>query len=410
VRLGELLVQKGAVAPEQLEEALRTQQFYGARLGTNLVELGFVDLDALTAALAEQTGLAGALRPHFDAIRPGAIALLHRKLAEKHVAIPLGLAKGNEGRLVVAFREPRDIAGIDAVAFATGKNVIAAIAPELRMYYYLEKYYGVRRKSRYVRLQSNTAGTEAVRRPIPGSAVDVFAPPPASAPPRSMRTPPPSTEPAPTLGPDVPDGDINIAAVLGDADPQRSPAPPPPARPVRQTGPIAILPNPIDAQEASARMEAAQKRDEIGDALVGFLRSSFGCGLVLIAKDDMALGWKGFGPPGIEPSVVESIALPLRSASMLKAAFETRSVFYGRPPYEGAALQSRLWKLFKLPQPPDEVLVVPILLKERVVNLVYAHSLDGGALPVEPSNTLLNLCNAAATGYTRLIQRAKHKG
>jgi type II secretion system (T2SS) protein E len=413
VRLGELLLQKGAVAPEQLEEALRTQQFFGARLGTNLVELGFVELDALTAALAEQMGLAGALRPHFDAIRPGAIALLPRKLAEKHVAIPLGLAKGNERQLVVAFREPRDIAGIDAVAFATGKRVTAAIAPELRMYYYLEKYYGIRRKSRYLRLQSNTAGTEAVRRPIPGSAIDVFAPPVAPQAPRVSGSvsvePQPSPEPAPTLGPDVPDGDINIAAVLGDADTQRA-APQPSGRPIRQTGPVAVLPTAIDAGEASARIEAAQKRDEIGDALVGFLRSSFGCGLVLIAKDDMALGWKGFGPPGIDPTVVEGIALPLGSASMLKAAFETRGVFFGPPPYECAALQGRLWKLFKLPQPPAEVLVVPIMLKERVVNLVYAHALDGGAVPVEPANTLLNLCNAAATGYTRLIQRAKHKG
>jgi len=411
VRLGELLVHRGAVAPDQLEEALRAQQFFGARLGTNLVELGFVDLDALTAALAEQLGLAGALKPHFEAIRPGAIALLPRKLAEMHVAIPLGLAKGNERQLVVAFREPRDIAGIDAVAFATGKRVTAAIAPELRMYYYLEKYYGIRRKSRYVRLQSNTAGTEAVRRPIPGSAIDAFAPPVAPPAPRvsGSVSEAPSMEPAPTLGPDVPDGDINIAAVLGDADTLR-PTPEPPGRPVRQTGPVSILPAAIDAREASARMNAAERRDEIGDALVGFLRSSFGCGLVLIAKDDMVLGWKGFGPPGIDPALVEGIALPLRSASMLKSAFESRSVFFGPPPYEGAALQGRLWKLLKLPQPPAEVLVVPIKLKERVVNLVYAHAQDGGALPVDPANTLLGLCNVAATGYARLIQRTKNRG
>ena len=416
MKIGELLLNQRLISREQLDEALRTQAFFGARLGTNLVELGFIDMEALTAALAQQLGVPGALKPHFDAIKPGAIQLLPKKFAEKYCAIPLGLAKGSDRTLVVAFREPRDIAGVDEVAFATGKRVSPAIAPELRLFYYLEKYYGVRRKSRYLRLQANTGATDAVRRPIPGSAVDAFAPPISGSMPPSSAPPVKAVAPndAPVLGPDVPDGDINIAAVLGEAatQPAISPSRPVPQqapRALRPTGPVAVLPVSFDADEAAARIESAQARDEIGDALVGFLRSAFGCGLVLIAKDEMALGWKGFGPPGIDPTVIEGIALPLGGASMLRAAYENRSPFAGPPPAEGAAVQARLWKQLKLAQPPAEVVVAPIVLKDRVVNLVYAHAQDSAQLAEAAVQALIGLTAAAAAGYMRLIQRTKHK-
>jgi hypothetical protein len=414
MKLGELLLNQRLVSREQLDEALRTQAFFGARLGTNLVELGFVKFESLTAALAQQLGIPGAQKPHFDAIKPGAIHLLPRKFAEKYCCLPLGLAKGSEHTLVVAFREPRELAAIDEVAFATGKRISPAIAPELRLYYYLEKYYGIRRKSRYLRLQSNTGGTDAVRRPIPGSAIDVFAPPVMTASRAPVSAPVPAAE-APVLGPDVPDGDINIAAVLGEAttQPAISPARPVPEqapRPHRPTGPIAVLPVSLDVDEAATRMDEAQARDEIGDAMVGFLRSAFECGLVLITKDELALGWKGFGPPEVDPGVIEGIALPLKGASMLRSAYDTRAPFVGSPPAEGATLQARLWKLLKLAQPPEQVLIAPIVLKDRVVNLVYAHPRDGIKVALDLVESLVGLAQVAAQGYLRLIQRTKHKG
>src|SRR5262249_48674504 len=52
MRLGERLVQDGLVKPEDVDAALQAQVLYGRRLGTNLVELGFLDEDQLGAALA----------------------------------------------------------------------------------------------------------------------------------------------------------------------------------------------------------------------------------------------------------------------------------------------------------------------------------------------------------------------
>ena len=55
--LGALLVEKGLLTAEELEEALAAQQTTGKRLGQILVDRGHVSGPALTNALAEQYGI-----------------------------------------------------------------------------------------------------------------------------------------------------------------------------------------------------------------------------------------------------------------------------------------------------------------------------------------------------------------
>src|SRR6478735_1557267 len=56
MKLGTLLLRNAAIGLAQLEAALRNQVLYGGRLGTNLVELGFIDLEMLSTYLAELSG------------------------------------------------------------------------------------------------------------------------------------------------------------------------------------------------------------------------------------------------------------------------------------------------------------------------------------------------------------------
>ena len=53
-RLGDILVKLGLCTPEQVQSALAAQVLYGARLGTNLIELGHVNLDNLARGLARR--------------------------------------------------------------------------------------------------------------------------------------------------------------------------------------------------------------------------------------------------------------------------------------------------------------------------------------------------------------------
>jgi type IV pilus assembly protein PilB len=56
-RIGELLVQKGVVIGEQVEEALEIQKEKKMRLGEILVELGYINSRDLTRMLCEQKNM-----------------------------------------------------------------------------------------------------------------------------------------------------------------------------------------------------------------------------------------------------------------------------------------------------------------------------------------------------------------
>ncbi|MBI4511286.1 MAG: hypothetical protein HY698_16755 [Deltaproteobacteria bacterium] len=496
VRLGEILLQQGAITPEMLEAALRAQVVYGGRLGTNLVEMGYADLDTIARALSVQLGVPAALQKHFEQIDPSTVAMVPARVAERHQAIPIGVTSRGIKKLVVAFIDPLQFSSVDEVAFAAGCRLQPCVAPELRIVYYLEKLYRVARKNRYIRMDhafdhaggSSPALAGQARTGKPGGgrstppAVAVEVPPddgvvigieipdefkqghafpdngvpreagtePTSgkaeaATPRAQGTsvrstllpgaavPPPSspflrTPAAAALAPARPDNEAHarpqapthalpsptssIVSTLRPGAPipvpmvAPSPAPPPGpvAPPVADHEQAHVRPA-LSVSDAAAKIGAASGRDEIGDALTDYLRSGFGCGLVLIARDGMALGWKGFAP-GLDPSIIESIAVPLTAPSMLRIAHEGRAPFRGAPPSDGAALQGRLWKLLKS-APPSEVAVVPIILKERVVNLVYVHAHGGGPLNDTLVSDLAMACASAATAFARLIQSGK---
>ena len=119
------------------------------------------------------------------------------------------------------------------------------------------------------------------------------------------------------------------------------------------------------------------------------------------------MGWKGFAPT-VEDNVIHSLAIPLAAPSLLKSVYEKQSIFLGPPAPEGAMLDARLWKLLGVP-PPREILVAPISIRERVVNLIYGHPSNGGPVPDRAAVDLGTLCRAAAAGYVRLIQATKNK-
>lgn len=436
ITLGELLIQEGLATPAQIDSALKAQVIFGGRLGTNLVELGVIDLDALTRVLSKHFGVPAALQKHFDQIQPQAVALLPKKVAEKHMAVPLGITQKSPKTLAVAFADPRRMESVDETAFVAGCRIYPVVAPELRIYYYLEKLYGTERKTRFLRIIESGNGaaqqppgqpaTERRRYLDPNDTGSTASSPPPRPPPQQLTSEPRSapytatgagshaaSTPADKLAPDieVPAGLFDAApAYLGeeiDATVQPLVVPPPKVAPPPVERPSAEGRPAITAAVATSSILEATSRDQIGDAIVDFLRSTFGYGLVLIVRDELALGWKGFAP-GVEPDVLETLSIPMRSPSVLKLAYERKALFRGAAPADGNALNNRMWKLLRSPV-PQEVICAPVVLKERVVLLVYAHAADAGVLP---SNALVDtsvVCTSAAAGFARLIQSAKIK-
>ena len=57
VRIGELLLKEKRITPEQLQEALNYQRQNGGKLGFNLIKLGYVKDEEITALLSKQYGV-----------------------------------------------------------------------------------------------------------------------------------------------------------------------------------------------------------------------------------------------------------------------------------------------------------------------------------------------------------------
>ena len=66
VRIGELLLKEKRITAEQLQEALNYQRQNGGKLGFNLIKLGYVKDDEITALLSKQYGVPSIALGQFD--------------------------------------------------------------------------------------------------------------------------------------------------------------------------------------------------------------------------------------------------------------------------------------------------------------------------------------------------------
>jgi hypothetical protein len=152
IRLGEMLTQAGLLTPAQLDDALKAQLIYGGKLGTNLVELGFVEIDALIDVLSRQSGLPPARVADLENIPSQVIALLPRELVERCRAVPF---RADERSIHVALVDAGNLTMLDEIRFATGRDVRPYIGPEVLLARFLSNYYGVANKERYIRLSED---------------------------------------------------------------------------------------------------------------------------------------------------------------------------------------------------------------------------------------------------------------
>ena len=156
-RVGELLVAAGWITAEQCVQALNTQVLWGARLGTNLVELGFVEIDQVARALGRQFHCAPALSHHFAAADRRLQQELPVDMAERWSCLPLSRSK--QGRLVIAAMAPLDDMARALIAHeldVRAQDVVVAVAAELRIRYQLERLYGIQRDTRFLRVRGPT--------------------------------------------------------------------------------------------------------------------------------------------------------------------------------------------------------------------------------------------------------------
>jgi type IV pilus assembly protein PilB len=137
VRIGELLLKEKRITPAQLQEALSYQKTNGGKLGFNLVKLGFVKDEEITALLSKQYGVPSINLAQFD-IDASIIKLIPSETAHKYQIVPLSRAGAT---LTIAMTDPTNVFAMDDIKFMTGYNVEPVVASETAVMAAIQKYY-----------------------------------------------------------------------------------------------------------------------------------------------------------------------------------------------------------------------------------------------------------------------------
>ncbi|HYY42809.1 MAG TPA: type IV-A pilus assembly ATPase PilB, partial [Pyrinomonadaceae bacterium] len=137
-KLGEILVRENLLTPEQLREALDYQRQHGGRLGYNLVKLGLVSDDMVTAVLSRQYGVPSVNLDMFD-VDATVIRLIPREVADKYSVLPLSRVGAT---LTLAMVDPTNVFAMDDIKFMTGLNIEPVVVSEAGVQEAIERYYG----------------------------------------------------------------------------------------------------------------------------------------------------------------------------------------------------------------------------------------------------------------------------
>jgi len=138
LRLGELLIQRGKIEPDELDRALELQQERGDKLGKILVDMGLIAQRDVLAALSDQLGIPLVTVEGPPPAAPEIDGLSHRFLRQCRV-FPIALA---ESVLTIAMADPLDFETIAAVKSFSGLEVQPVLATEQEVLDAIEKHYG----------------------------------------------------------------------------------------------------------------------------------------------------------------------------------------------------------------------------------------------------------------------------
>jgi general secretion pathway protein E len=138
MKLEQLIVERGLVAPETLARARLVQAETGERLDSVLTRLGMVAEQALAGALATETGLPIAAASDFPAepVLPDAVSV---RFLRDVKAIPIA---ANDDQVDVALIDPLDPYPLEALSFALGRKVRPLIAKANDLEAALDRLYG----------------------------------------------------------------------------------------------------------------------------------------------------------------------------------------------------------------------------------------------------------------------------
>ena len=137
-RIGEMLIEKGVLAQDDLDRALEIQKECGDKLGKILTDLGFVAPREVLLALSRQLDIPLVNGQDFPSVLPDLERITARYMRQFHF-VPLTL---ENDLLTLAMGDPLDFETLATVRNVTGFEVAAVLSAEQEILDAIDKHYG----------------------------------------------------------------------------------------------------------------------------------------------------------------------------------------------------------------------------------------------------------------------------
>ena len=128
-KLGELLLEWGAVTPKDITKALEHAKKQNLRVGEALIDLKLCSDTAVYKALAAQSNMEF-VDLEKSSVPPNAVSLVPDDLMRKYLILPLGM---ENGRLRIVVHDPLDLEMLDILRFRLHKEIRTVLAPRSRI-------------------------------------------------------------------------------------------------------------------------------------------------------------------------------------------------------------------------------------------------------------------------------------
>lgn len=415
-KLGELLVERGVISLAQLDEALQSQVAFGGKLGTNLVELGYISLDEIAVFLGQALGTPLPPTDWLENPDPAALRALPVTLVRRFNALPLRI----DARTIhIAMVDPTNPEHVSDIAFATSRRLQTYLIPELRMHYWLERHYGIKRDVRYINIGREMARgrfqqPEVPKKPeLPRRETD----PRETSPVRDERA---QDARSLVMGQELTD-DRSFEQAYAGSFGKRSATPPTasPALPAVQPQPQAPPPTSVVSTWSGAtpaiptptildlelEMARGKDRDQIGGAALRLARVYTETAALFVVHQGIVRGVRGVGAT-LDGHPIDGIVFPLSCESVITIPAASGEIFRG--PANEREYDARLLEALGRVG-VGEVAVFPVKIRERVVNVLYV---DNGPrrIAITAFAALAALAEGIAAAYERLIFDRKRSG
>lgn len=369
-RLGEILIQMGVLSLTELHTALETCHRTGGRLGTQLLEFGYVEERMLLEALSKQLRVPNVVK----------VKLLHsplevRKLLPPAVgrrvqAVPFDVSPGG---IKVAMTNPNDRAGIDEISNILGETILPHVATEEAV---LAALGGAENDDADWSPRIEPSAVKA-RRSGDVEGWSRLWEPPKFRPTALFRSAPKRARQEHTLLASFPDL-VEVTSI--------------------RTGPHDLR---VDDSNFSNLIHQAENRDEIGGLLARYAASKFDRACLFSVHKGIVSGWMARGRSVVLEDL-QSFSVALDDPSLFADVGHADS-------YVGAILENpaNLELIQALADPaPTEVVAVPVRVKQRVVAFMLCDD-PGHTASQEHVDEVVTACRKAGVALEVVILRRK---